>query len=66
MTIQLNHRPCQCCDGATISSLMAENRFEFSHIIVKINGLVIEDDLWPDTIITAGDDVEMIHVFGGG
>jgi len=45
---------------------MAENKFEFSHIIVKINGAVIEEDMWHATAIAAGDDVEIIHVFGGG
>jgi len=45
---------------------MAENDFDFSQIIVKINGVVIEEELWPDAKITAGDEVEMIHVFGGG
>jgi len=45
---------------------MAENNFEFSDIIVKINGVVIEEDMWPKAAITAGDEVEMIHVFGGG
>jgi len=45
---------------------MAENNYAFSHIIVKINGIVIPEDKWEDTQIAAGDDVEMIHVFGGG
>ena len=66
MLIQLNHRPYHCDDGATISSIMAENGFEFSYIIVKINGMVIEDAMWPETKVAAGDDIEMIHVFGGG
>ena len=65
-TIILNHRIYLYRDGLTVSSLMAENNFDFSHIIVKINGIVIEEDLWHNTKITAGDDVEMIHVFGGG
>jgi len=45
---------------------MAENNFNFSHIIVKINGAVIEEDLWPVSAIAAGDNVEIIHIFGGG
>jgi len=45
---------------------MAENNFDFSHIIVKINGAVIEEERWQTAAITAGDDVEIIHVFGGG
>jgi len=45
---------------------MAENGYDFHRIIVKINGVVIAEELWPDAKITAGDEVEMIHVFGGG
>ena len=64
--IELNHRPYPFRDGSTVSSLMAENNFDFSHIIVKINGVVIDEDLWPLTAIAAGDKVEIIHIFGGG
>ena len=65
-TIELNHRSYPLRDASTVSSLMAENNFDFSHIIVKINGAVIEEDLWPVASIAAGDNVEIIHVFGGG
>ena len=65
-TIELNHRPYPFREGSTVSSLMAENNFDFSHIIVKINGAVIEEDLWPGKTIAAGDKVEIIHIFGGG
>jgi thiamine biosynthesis protein ThiS len=65
-TIELNHRPYPYREDLTISTLMAENNYDFIHIIVKINGVVIEEDLWPKTAIAIGDKVEMIHVFGGG
>ena len=65
-TIELNHRPYPFREGSTVSSLMVENNFCFSHIIVKINGAVVEEDLWPVAAIAAGDNVEIIHVFGGG
>lgn len=65
-TIKLNHRPYPFSEGSTVSTLMAENNFEFSHIIVKINGAVIEEELWQSKIIAANDDVEIIHIFGGG
>jgi len=45
---------------------MEENGFDFSHIIVKINGVKIEEEAWPETAVAAGDDVEIIHVFAGG
>ncbi|MCL2391635.1 MAG: sulfur carrier protein ThiS [Oscillospiraceae bacterium] len=65
-SIQLNNRPYPYREGATVTSLMAENNYEFSHIIVKVNGVVIEEERWPDTAIASGDNVEMIHIFGGG
>jgi len=65
-TIKLNHRPYPLREGSTVRSIMAENKYDFSHIIVKINGTVIEEDLWQNKTIAAGDDVEIIHVFGGG
>ena len=64
--IQLNHRPYPLKEGSTVRSLMAENNFEFSHIIVKINSLVIDEEKWGTETVAAGDTVEMIHVFGGG
>ena len=65
-TIQLNHRPYPHREGATVATLMAENKFKFSHIIVKINSKVIEEENWQTEKIAAGDNVEIIHVFGGG
>jgi len=50
----------------TVTSLMAENNFDFCQIIVRINGKVIEEEKWSHTGVTAGDVVEAIHVFGGG
>ena len=65
-TILLNNRPYPWREGGTVGSMMAENNYTFSAIIVKINGLVIEEDVWLTTAITAGDNVEIIHIFGGG
>ena len=64
--IQLNHRQYPYKEGMTISSLMAENNFDFPSIIVKINGTLIDEEAWKKTEITAGDNVEIIHIFGGG
>ena len=65
-TIKLNHRQYPWREGATISTLMAENHFDYSYIIAKINGAVIEEEAWTGTAIAAGDKVEIIHIFGGG
>ena len=64
--IQLNNRPYPYTDGATIGSLMTENNFDFAAIIVKINGAIIEEDNWLTAAVNANDNVEIIHLFGGG
>jgi thiamine biosynthesis protein ThiS len=65
-TIQINNRPYPYLEGATIGSLMTENNFDFAAIIVKINDVVIEEDRWITEAVNAGDNVEIIHIFGGG
>jgi len=65
-TILLNNRPYPYREGATVSSIMAENNYDFSAIVVKINGVVIDEELWKEAAIDAGDNVEIIHIFGGG
>jgi len=64
--IMLNNRPYPFKDGATIRSLMTENNYDFPSIIVKINDVLIDETEWSATCVSAGDNVEIIHVFGGG
>jgi len=64
--IQLNNRPYPFSEGTTVKSLMEENGFEFSTIIVKINSIVIEENDWTEARVYEGDNVEIIHLFGGG
>ena len=65
-TIELNHRRYPYREGATVSTLMAENNFDYCYLIVKVNREIIEEEAWPGTAIAAGDKVEIIHIFGGG
>jgi len=65
-TITLNNRSYPYSAGMTISSLMAENNFDFPSIIVKINGDLINDEDWQSTPVSTDDNVEIIHIFGGG
>jgi len=64
--IQLNNRPYPYKGGATVATLMAENNFDFPAIIVKINGNLIDEDSWSTAAVNAGDNVEILHIFGGG
>ena len=53
-------------EGITIKTVMEEKGFVFHRIIVKLNGRVIEDADYGSTLLSDGDDVRAIHVFGGG
>jgi len=66
LTIQLNNRPYPFTEGATVGSLMVENGFDFPSIIVKINGELVDENSWSSALVSAGDNVEIIHLFGGG
>jgi len=64
--ITLNNRPYPHKSGMTITSLMAENNYDFPSIIVKINGELIDEEDRPTAAVNDGDSVEIIHLFGGG
>ena len=66
LLIHLNNRPYPYREGMTICSLMVENNYDFPSIIIKINGILIEENAWQTTPVSAGDKVEIIHIFGGG
>ena len=53
-------------EGMTIKTLMDEKGFVFHRIIVKVNGELIEDGSYADTVLYDGDNVEAIHIFAGG
>ncbi len=64
--ITLNNRPYPYEGGMTVASLMSDNNFVFHDIIIKVNGRLIRDEERETTSISDGDQVQMIHVFGGG
>jgi thiamine biosynthesis protein ThiS len=45
---------------------MDENNYDFIGIIVKVNEALIEEEAWEHTAVSAGDKVDIIHIFGGG
>ena len=53
-------------EGMTIKTLMEEKGFVFHRIIVRLNGKVVEDADFAETVLKDGDDVKAIHIFAGG
>ena len=69
MKIRLNHNnEVLNTDKSRISidELLEIKNFTFELLIVKVNGNLIKKESYTSTYIKDGDDVQVIHVFGGG
>ena len=64
--IQLNNRPMEHEPGMTIKSLIRKMKFTHPMLIVRINGVLVEEALYADTPVQDGDDVKIIHPIAGG
>ena len=69
MEIKLNHK-IEKIDtqksSITVEELLAIKNFTFELIMVRINGALVKKENYSTQLITPGNDVQVIHVFGGG
>jgi thiamine biosynthesis protein ThiS len=66
MQIMVNGAATQPTDGSTIIDVLASQTLHEDVVIVMLNGEIAQRELWPDTLLKAGDSIEIIHVLGGG
>jgi sulfur carrier protein len=69
MKIRLNHNSevlNTSKSSINIDELLEFKNYTFELLIVKVNGTLIKKEEYPSTYIKDGDDVQVIHVFGGG
>jgi len=69
MRITLNHNPYiidSNKDEITVEQLLALKNFSFELLIVRVNGELVKKDNYSSTLIKEDDNVQVIHVFGGG
>jgi sulfur carrier protein len=57
---ELNHKEI------SVKDLLAEKKFTFKMLIIKINGVIVKKDDYEITIIKDGDKVDVIHLISGG
>ena len=63
----LNHREYKSFrEGLTIRDIIEENRFTWPKLVVKLNGKVIWPEDYDPTGVSETDDLEVIHLLGGG
>jgi sulfur carrier protein len=68
-TLQLNGNPrdfASLTPPVTLAQLVAELQLKGDRIAVELNGLIIERTRWPETLLSPGDRLEVVHFVGGG
>lgn len=65
--MQLNHREYKDWrEGLTVQTLIEEQKFTWPKLVVKLNGRVIWPEEYKNTVLSEADDLEVIHLLGGG
>ncbi len=66
MELVLNGKPTQVPDGITIAGLLKHLCVQPERVAVEVNLTVMKRAQHPTTVLNAGDQVEVIHIVGGG
>lgn len=67
MKILLNNREEEFVAGIlTVSEMLKQKKFSFRMRIIKINGVLIQKDMYDETYIREGDNVLMLYLMSGG
>lgn len=64
--IQVNNRLSDWFENLTVKKLLEIKNYTFPNITVKINDEFIPKSEYHSTYIKDGDNVLVIHMFGGG
>jgi len=65
--MMLNHREYKNFrEGMSVKDVIEENQFTWPKLVVKLNKKVVWPEEYADTKLEASDDLEVIHLLGGG
>jgi thiamine biosynthesis protein ThiS len=66
ITIQLNGETREVGDGLTLTALLDQLKVAGDRVAVERNLEVVPRGRWNETIIRAGDKLELVQFVGGG
>lgn len=66
LTIRLNGEPYDIAGPVTISALLDALNIDPRIVAVEHNVVVVKRQRYDDTIVNAGDEVEIVRFVGGG
>jgi sulfur carrier protein len=53
-------------EGMTVADVMAACDFTHHHVVVSINGKAVPPDEHDQKLVADGDEIQVIHIIGGG
>ena len=66
LRVELNGEPQELGEGATLLTLIEQLALAPERVAVELNRDVVRRSDWPDTRLSDGDHVEIVHFVGGG
>jgi sulfur carrier protein len=66
ISIRLNGKEIQIEEGSTILDLLNERRIRPEIVVVELDGEIVERERYGETLLKAGDEVELVYYMGGG
>ena len=66
MTIRLNGEPFEIAGPVTISALLADLKIDPRIVAVEHNVVVVKKQQYETTMISEGDEIEIVRFVGGG
>lgn len=66
ITITLNGAEITVAEGLTLGELVDKRGLERRMIAIEYNGEIIPRHDYDDTLVQAGDVLEVVHMVGGG
>ncbi len=66
MKIQLNGKEREFDSNLSLSQLIAELGMKEDRVAVELNRNIAPREQWPQTLLSEGDHLEIVHFVGGG
>jgi len=66
LRVQINGETREFVDDLRLSDLVDELSLPPERVAIELNKRVVRRNEWPETIITEGDRIEIVHFVGGG
>jgi thiamine-phosphate pyrophosphorylase len=66
MLIKINGQAAEVQDGQSIRELVVARELPANGLIIELNGVILQRELWAVTRLNSGDNLEIIRIIGGG